>query len=71
MYYEELKEDTADDIEEMEIGDPEVLMTEVLPSFAKITTILDYVNSNKNVDLKTKYQDRDRRKIADSINILK
>jgi hypothetical protein len=39
-------------------------MTEVLPSFAKISTILDYVNSNRNVDLKTKYQDKDRKKIA-------
>lgn len=46
-------------------------MTEVLPSFAKISTILDYVNSNRQVDLKHKYQDKDRRKVAENINILK
>jgi hypothetical protein len=47
-------------------------MTEVLPSFAKISTILDYVHSsNRPVDLKAKYQDKDRRKLAENINILK
>jgi len=32
-------------------------MTEVLPSFTKISTILDYVNTKKNVDLRLKSQD--------------
>jgi iron uptake system EfeUOB component EfeO/EfeM len=53
------------------MGEPEVLMTEVLPSFAKISTILDYVNTNRNIDLKTKYQDKERKKMVESINILK
>ena len=69
--YEEIKEDTVDDLEEAEISEPEILMTEVLPSFAKISTILDYVNTNRNIDLKTKYQDKDRKKIVDCINVLK
>lgn len=51
--------------------EPELLMSEVLPSFAKISTILDYVNNNRTVDLKSKYQDKDRKKIAEQINILK
>ena len=46
------------------MGEPEVLMTEVLPSFAKISTILDYVNTNRNIDLKAKYQDKDRKKLV-------
>lgn len=46
-------------------------MTEVLPSFAKISTILDYVNANRHVDLKHKYQDKDRKKIVENINIFK
>ena len=71
MEYEEIKEDTVDDLEEAEISEPEILMTEVLPSFAKISTILDYVNTNRNIDLKTKYQDKDRKKIVDCINVLK
>lgn len=53
------------------MGEPEVLMTEVLPSFAKISTILDYVNTNRNIDLKAKYQDKDRKKLVEGINILK
>ena len=32
---------------------------------------MDYVNSNRTVDLKSKYQDKDRKKIAEQINILK
>ena len=39
-------------------------MTEILPSFAKISTILDYVNTHRNVDLKVKYQDNSHKKIA-------
>jgi len=46
-------------------------MSEILPSFAKISTILDYVNNTRNVDLKSKYQDKDRKKIAEQINVLK
>lgn len=46
-------------------------MTEVLPSFAKISTILDYVNTNRHIDLKHKYEDKEKRKIAENINILK
>lgn len=29
-------------------------MTEIMPSFTKISTILDYVNSNRNIDLRLK-----------------
>jgi hypothetical protein len=64
VYYEEIKETSVDELERKEIGEPEVLMTEILPSFAKISTILDYVNTSRNVDLKSKYQDKERRKIA-------
>jgi len=39
-------------------------MTEILPSFAKISTILDYVNSNRNYDLKNRNFEKDKRKIA-------
>lgn len=46
-------------------------MTEVLPSFAKISTILDYVNSNRNFDLKNRNIEKDKRKIAENINIIK
>lgn len=46
-------------------------MTEVLPSFAKISTILDYVNNNKSVDLRHKYQDKEQKKSVENINILK
>ena len=52
IYYEELKETTVEELDNKEIGDPEVLMTEILPSFAKISTILDYVNSNRHIDLR-------------------
>lgn len=71
LEYEEIKEDTVDELEETEIGEPEILMTEVLPSFAKISTILDYVNTNRNIDLKAKYQDKDRKKVVDNINVIK
>lgn len=71
LYYEEIKEAAAEDLEVRDIGDPEVLMTEVLPSFAKISTILDFVNNSRPVDLKHKYQDKDRRRVAENINILK
>ena len=71
IYYEEIKEATPEQFDSKDIGDPEVLMTEVLPSFAKISTILDYVNSRRDVDLKAKYQDKERRKVAENINILK
>jgi hypothetical protein len=53
------------------MNEPEILMTEVLPSFAKISTILDYVNTNRNIDLKTKYQDKDRKKMVENINVIK
>jgi len=46
-------------------------MTEVLPSFAKISTILDYVNTNRTYDLKNKNIQQDKRKIAENINIFK
>ena len=39
-------------------------MTEVLPSFAKISTILDYVNSDKKFDLKNLNYEKEKRKIA-------
>lgn len=46
-------------------------MTEILPSFAKISTILDYVNTSRNIDLKTKYQNKDLKKNIDNTNIIK
>lgn len=53
-----------------EVTEPQVLMTEVLPSFTKITTILDYVNSNKNVNLREKLQKKEKLKVAENLNIL-
>ena len=43
-------------------------MTEVLPTFAKITTILDFVNTSRSPDLS---RPREKRKLAENINILK
>ena len=51
--------------------EPQILMTEMLPSFAKISTILDYVNSNRTIDLRQKTTQTERKVIPESINLLK
>ena len=54
--------------------EPEILMTEILPSFTKISTILDYVNGNRYNDLRGKIAQRNMGGIGsnivdDSVNI--
>ena len=48
--------------------EPEILINEVLPTFSKISTILEFVNINKNVENLRKKSDK---RIAQPINILK
>lgn len=38
--------------------EPEILLTEILPSFTKISTILDYVNGSRYNDLRGKIAQR-------------
>jgi len=47
-------------------------MTEILPSFTKISTILDFVNSSRNIDLRTRSRETMEKKvIPETINLLK
>ena len=61
--WEEVGREAADQqLDESEWGEPQVLMTEVLPTFAKISTILDYVNSQRSPDL-TRPQQRESKRV--------